>query len=234
MNKYENGKIYRIDPLNPQDIGDVYIGSTTRMLESRMAEHIYNYQYFLKNEKNHSTRSVKLFQKYGIETCRITLIESFSCNSRKELQEKEASYINTINCVNKQFNKQFKTPYLNMNPNIKKRLCCFDCNYFTDSKSNLNKHLISNKHILRDKKIVDADCKFKCEKCNKFYKGQSGLWKHNKLCKLPDNTLLKTSVVAQTQTIPELSNKIDELTKKIDELTKKIDELTKNQQPSVL
>jgi hypothetical protein len=28
----------------------------------------------------------------------------------------------------------------------------------------------------------DPDCKFQCKRCNKKYKGLSGLWQHNKKC----------------------------------------------------
>jgi hypothetical protein len=105
-NEYTDGKIYRIDPINPSDIGDVYIGSTIKTLEKRLDGHCYDYKYFL-GGKSCGLTSKHLFQKYGVENCKITHIESYPCKSRKQLCAKEALYINTIPCVNEQMKKNY-------------------------------------------------------------------------------------------------------------------------------
>ena len=56
---------------------------------------------------------------------------------------------------------------------------CVRCSYFTDDKSNYNKHLISKKHI----NIINNFQKNNiCEICNKPFVTNSGLYKHNKKC----------------------------------------------------
>ena len=45
MTKYDNSKIYKIEPLNIENEGDIYIGSTTKhKLSERMANHRYSYR----------------------------------------------------------------------------------------------------------------------------------------------------------------------------------------------
>ena len=46
-----------------------------------------------KNGKKMFCTSSKLFDKYGLETCKIELLEKIECNSMKELQEKEQYYL---------------------------------------------------------------------------------------------------------------------------------------------
>ncbi len=45
--------------------------------------------------------SYNLFDKYGIDNCKITLLEVCSCTSRDELIARESHYIRTMKCVNK-------------------------------------------------------------------------------------------------------------------------------------
>ena len=96
-NKYHNSKIYKIT-----DIGynKCYIGSTTEGLSQRIARHRRQYQCFLKDNKNH-IRSYDLFNEYGIENCKIELIEYYKCDTLQELQRKEGEHIKNIECVNK-------------------------------------------------------------------------------------------------------------------------------------
>lgn len=101
MNKYENGKIYKIEAING-DEGDIYIGSTTeKYLSNRMGKHRNNY----KNRKNATKPSIvtafKLFDKYGIDNCVITLLEIVSCQCIEELLAKERIHIQSLNCVNR-------------------------------------------------------------------------------------------------------------------------------------
>jgi len=96
MVNYQQTKIYKIVPTVPHDEGDIYIGSTTlRLLCMRWAGHTSDYKL------NKSTTSAKiLFDKYGLENCRIELLENYPCNSTDEKQKKEGEYHRTINCVN--------------------------------------------------------------------------------------------------------------------------------------
>ena len=77
MNKYQNGKIYKIIC----DKSDkIYIGSTILKLNQRFNLH--------KSLKDCSTKEL-----FELGEVKIELIENYSCNSKKELQIKERYYL---------------------------------------------------------------------------------------------------------------------------------------------
>ena len=81
MNKYQNGKIYKLvcdnSPL-------VYYGSTCqKYLCNRLAKHKYR--------KNCSSREL-----FNLGKVTIHLIEDYPCNSKKELEDREKIYIKFI------------------------------------------------------------------------------------------------------------------------------------------
>ena len=98
QNKYQNRKIYKI-----VDIGynKCYIGSTCEELSMRMARHRANYKRFLNGGKASHTRSYDLFMEYGIENCKIELIEYFKSDTLQELRKREGEHIKNTECVNK-------------------------------------------------------------------------------------------------------------------------------------
>jgi hypothetical protein len=99
MPNYQQGKIYKIVSNTDDEL--CYVGSTTLpLLCQRMVEHRGTYKRW-KNGKYHFTSSFEMFDKFGIENCRIELIEIFPCNMKDELTKKEAYYIRLLNCVNK-------------------------------------------------------------------------------------------------------------------------------------
>lgn len=93
MPNYQNGKIYKLWSLLGDDI---YIGSTSRPLSERLAEHVHSF----KCNKLKSTSKI-LFKKYDIDNVQIELIENHPCNSKEELHKREGHYIRTLDCVNK-------------------------------------------------------------------------------------------------------------------------------------
>ena len=97
QNKYHNSKIYQIT-----DIGynKCYIGSTTESLSMRMARHRSDYKKFL-NSGQKFISSFDLFNEYGVENCKIELIEYFKCDSLQELRKREGQVIKNTECVNK-------------------------------------------------------------------------------------------------------------------------------------
>jgi hypothetical protein len=97
INKFQHAKIYKIT-----DIGynKCYIGSTTEGLSLRMARHRQQFKVFLKSGKGY-TSSYDLFNEYGIENCKIELIEYYKCDTLQELRKQEGIYIKTTECVNK-------------------------------------------------------------------------------------------------------------------------------------
>ena len=95
--RYQKGKIYRIT-----DIGynKCYIGSTIELLSARLSKHRNNYTHYLKGKYNFTT-CFNIFEEYGVEFCKIELIEIYPCSSREELQAREGYYIRSEDCVNK-------------------------------------------------------------------------------------------------------------------------------------
>lgn len=79
-NKYQNGKIYMIWSTEGDN---KYYGSTTQTLSMRMAGHRLVYK------KGNKVSSSLLFDKYGIENCKIELVLNYPCNSKEELNKKE-------------------------------------------------------------------------------------------------------------------------------------------------
>ncbi len=68
-----------------------------------MARHKYDYTYFKKKREDSGfafVTSYLLFDEYGIDNCKIELLESFPCNSIDEIRKREAHYIQTIANIN--------------------------------------------------------------------------------------------------------------------------------------
>lgn len=95
MPDYSQGKIYKIYPILEHDEGDIYIGSTTRMLSERMSRHRTDFR------RGAFCKSKIIFEKYGLENCKIELIENFSCLNTEELNRKEGEHQLINKCVNK-------------------------------------------------------------------------------------------------------------------------------------
>ena len=85
MNKYQNGKIYKI--IN--DVDDmVYIGSTILELYERWGRHLSNI--------NKTRKIGNHILKIGFEHFKIVLVCAFPCNTLRELLWKEMEEINKI------------------------------------------------------------------------------------------------------------------------------------------
>ena len=150
MVNYNNTKIYKIE----SDNGDkIYIGSTTKeRLSQRMANHRINYKQCEKNEHN-KCRSFILFDEYGIDNCRIVLIESYPCKTKDEALSREAYYIKSLACVNKNIPGRTREQYKIDNPD-------YDKNYYICNKEK----------VLESCKIYRDENKEKiCEKNKKLY-----------------------------------------------------------------
>jgi hypothetical protein len=130
---YKNGKIYKI-----VDIGynKMYIGSTTQPLYKRFSNHKAKYNQF-KSGKGHKYSIFDIFDEFGIENCKIELIEEYQCENKSQLERKEGEHIKINKCMNKiivgRTNKE----------------------YFIDNKNKINernrKYYEKNKNILNEK-----------------------------------------------------------------------------------
>ena len=81
---YSKGKIYKIiDESN----GDLYIGSTLQSLKDRFETH----QLFYGPNKYNKIKS----------NCKISLIEEYPCNNKRELEKREQYWMDRNDCINK-------------------------------------------------------------------------------------------------------------------------------------
>jgi hypothetical protein len=93
---YNNGKIYKITDIA---YTKMYIGSTTQSLSKRFNAHKSSYKIW--TEGKHKCSVFSIFDEFGINNCKIELIENYACNSKNELERKEGEHIKNNNCVNK-------------------------------------------------------------------------------------------------------------------------------------
>ena len=101
MVNYQNGQVYMIESLEG---GCRYYGSTTTSLSQRMGKH--------RSEKKcspHKNITSKLVLNYP--DARILLVENYPCNSKTELEAREAHYIRNNECVNKQIPQRTDKEY---------------------------------------------------------------------------------------------------------------------------
>jgi hypothetical protein len=80
-------------------------------------------------------------------------------------------------------------------PKTPKKYSCECCNYYTVYKGDFDKHLNTAKHKKNTQETINDDIgnngnlktpkspkHYKCECCERIFKTNSGLWKHNKIC----------------------------------------------------
>ena len=96
-NKYQSGKIYKI---TDNGYTECYIGSTTESLAQRLARHRRMYK-FRTNGGTYSIRVFHLFDTYGVDSCKIELVEEYPCANKEQLRQREGYYIQSTTCVNK-------------------------------------------------------------------------------------------------------------------------------------
>jgi hypothetical protein len=113
MPDYSNGKIYKI-VVDTEEEYKPYVGSTIEELSRRMAGHRAGYKYW-KNGKGTHVRSYDLFDKFGIESCKIILLEECSCDSKMKLLMKEREWFDKIECCNKSFPHKTEEDSINYN-----------------------------------------------------------------------------------------------------------------------
>lgn len=98
MTDYSKTKIYKIE----SHLGDkIYVGSTAKFyLSQRFQQHKNAYKQW-KEGKTNKTTSYELFDEYGIDNCKIVLIEEYPCSSKDAKNAREGHYIKEFNCVNR-------------------------------------------------------------------------------------------------------------------------------------
>ncbi len=92
-NRYHNSKIYKIID---NAYTKTYYGSTIQTLAERMASHRRTHRY-----GNYGTTASEIFKEFGLDNCKIELVESVKCENQDELRKIEGKYIKENDCVNK-------------------------------------------------------------------------------------------------------------------------------------
>lgn len=158
MVNYANGKIYKIEPKVEHEDNYVYIGSTAQVyLSTRLAQHINQY----KRKEKHKRSSCKIFDKYGVDNCKITLIELYPCETKNELFKREGHYQREAKtCVNIVRNGRTKEEFLQLNKqrlekykaNHKEEVIAYHIKYNKDNRETILKgkkaHYEANKERL--------------------------------------------------------------------------------------
>ena len=141
---YANGRIYKIEPICEHDENEVYYGSTCQILCKRMDFHRANYKCWLNGSKIY-TSSYILFEKYGVENCKIYLVELYPCQTKEELFAREGYYIKNNKCVNRMVPGRTQKQYYEEN---KEKIRDYKKKYQQDNKIMLS---------VKSKKYRDAN-----------------------------------------------------------------------------
>lgn len=167
MNRYENGRIYKI-----VDVGfnKSYIGSTCEKLSVRFNRHKWKYNSY-KRGLTERTRSFDLFDEFGVDNCKIFLIENFPCSSKEELEAREGYYQEINECINKQLAGRSHKQWTQDN---KEHLQKYKHNWYKNNedkvKENVKRHKEENKeHYQEYSKKYREKHKEELKKKNKDY-----------------------------------------------------------------
>jgi len=116
-----------------------YIGSTSKTLQERFANHKYT-----KDCSSH-----QLFNKYGIDNCRIELIERRVCSTPEERYKYEGELIKaSSNCINKNMAGRTRSQYYQEN---KERLLNLVKQNYEENRNQKIEYLRRYREANRDK-----------------------------------------------------------------------------------
>ena len=132
MPDFSKSQIYKI-----VDVGFnlCYIGSTVEKLYVRMVRHRSHYKSYLKGQHNYVSL-FKIFDKYGVDNCKIYLVENYPCQSKEELTAREGEHQKNIACVNKRMEGRTNKQWQQDN---RETICMKHKQYYQDNKSDLQK-----------------------------------------------------------------------------------------------
>lgn len=177
--KYQNGKIYKI-----VDCGynKCYIGSTCNTLAKRISWHRSDYQKY-KNGKSKSAKAFDIFDEYGVNNCKIELIERYPCASKDELLKREGYHIQSNECVNRMVAGRSRTEYYIQNKedvlskmkyyyvNNKDDVLTKVKNYYINNKdevlTKMKNYYLQNKEDILSKSSIKITCSYCGCSCRK-------------------------------------------------------------------
>jgi hypothetical protein len=188
---YSNTVIYKIY-CKDQSIQDIYVGHTTNFIKRK-------YQHKILSSKIDNKIYKTIRENGGWENWNMVELAVYNCKDSTEARIREQEYyellkptLNTLNPVSNDINKITTFDPSNDYKNAKTYYCDI-CDYTCFKKFNLDKHLLTAKHL----KVIEGDTKvgknskssndanmltkYICQQCNKKYSSRNGIWKHNKL-----------------------------------------------------
>ena len=151
-NKYENTKIYII---TDNGYTEKYIGSTTQELSSRMAQHRAHYRRW-KDGVSGSVSIFELFEKYGVENCKIQLLEEYPCENKNQMMRREGYHILNEICVNKIVAGQTYKEYYEAN---KEQIQEYKKKYYENEENKKHKKEKDKQHYEENKENITQKVK---------------------------------------------------------------------------
>ena len=157
MPDYKESKIYSI---RSHQTKDIYVGSTTQTLFTRLASHKRDYRCYKKGKKNY----VSSFHMLQFDDAYIELIEKCPCNNKEELTKREGEIIREMNCINKRIPGRTKKEYYADN---KEKIQKYGEKYREKNKEN---YIDNKEKILKQHKEYREKNKEKIQKREKEYR----------------------------------------------------------------
>ena len=78
-----------------------YYGSTYENLQKRFWRHKHIYKDYLQGKNSYIHSICLLFDEFGVDNCKIELVELYPTTSKIELLQREGHYIKNNDCINK-------------------------------------------------------------------------------------------------------------------------------------
>ena len=97
MSDYQKSKIYKL--WSPSK-NLIYYGSTTQTLSQRLADHLKNFNTYIKFNKDKTKKYCYSYKILECEDYKIELVEEYACNNKQQLLKKEGEYQKNNKCVN--------------------------------------------------------------------------------------------------------------------------------------
>ena len=195
---YSKSKIYKITNVG---CDECYYGSTVQPLSKRMGQHREKYRLY-KDGKGNNITSFILFDKYGLENCKIELVETYECKTKEELYQREAYYIKNNECVNKTIPGRTKKEYYEDNKDqIKEKNKEYQKEYYESNKDQIKEkkkeYRDANKDQIKEQKkeYYEQNKEYYKEKKKEYYEANKDQIKEKVKCDICCKELRKSSLL---------------------------------------
>lgn len=143
INKYENGKLYKIV------VGDdTYVGGTCQKLNQRKARHNWNLAHGL------DFKIYKKARERNIDKLELELLENFACRSKRDLNRQEEVWRSLLNATLNERKcylpdgyvrpRNYRDEYIKRKDKALEKIICEHCHAHI-GRTNMNRHLKTDK-----------------------------------------------------------------------------------------